>query len=48
MLDIKVLDIFNNIRDYDLEKAKQYLKLTISFMILKFDNIEEIGKKRFR
>lgn len=45
MLNLKVSSIFNNIRDYDLDKAKEYLKTIIDLMILNFDNVEEISTK---
>ena len=46
MLNLKVSNIFNNIRDYDLEKAKEYLKTIINLMILELDNVEEISEKK--
>jgi integrase len=46
MLNLKVSNIFNNIRDYDLEKAKEYLKTIINLMILELDNVEEISEQK--
>lgn len=46
MLNLKVSNIFNNIRDYDLEKAKEYLKTIIDLMILEFDNVSELSDKK--
>lgn len=48
MLNIKVLDIFNDIEDYDLEKAKEYLKVSIDLLLIKFDNIGEISTKEIK
>lgn len=46
MLNLKVSSIFNNIEDYNLEKAKLFLKTIIDIMILEFDNVQEISEKK--
>ncbi len=48
MLNIKVLDIFNDIEDYDLEKAKEFLKVSIDLLLIKFDNVGEISAKEIK
>ena len=39
MLNLKVVDIFNNIDKFDLSLAKQYLKKSIDETILQINNI---------